>query len=400
MKLLLEQAKKFQDVLIKHRRYLHENAEVEMDLPVTTQYVMDQLNAMGYEPKEICRSGISTVVGKQKEGKTFLLRADMDALPIEEEVDIPFKSKTGNMHACGHDMHTAMLLGAARLLKNNEDHIKGQVKLMFQPAEETLSGANQMIEAGILENPKVDAALMMHVIIGYPLKPGMILTVGEGNIGAASDWFKITAQGKGCHGAMPHTGVDPLNAITHIYLGLQNINAREVTPGEIAVITVGEIHGGNTGNTIPDSAYMQGTIRTLSDETRTFAKERVETIAKNIGESFRVNTIVEFFNGCPCNRNDKTLLEQIFGITKEFLGEDNVLDVSAFLETSKLTGSEDFAYVAQKVPGIGLGFSAGSSEEGHEFQTHSPKSSFDESVLYIGAGVYANCAMEWLKQHG
>ncbi len=399
MEPLLKQAEKLQKTLIKNRRYLHENAEVEMDLPVTTAYVKAQLAAMGYDPKEICPSGITAVAGTKKEGKTFLLRADMDALPIQEEVDIPFKSKTDNMHACGHDLHTSMLLGAAKLLKDNEDEIQGQVKLMFQPAEETLSGARRMVDAGVLENPKVDAALMMHVITGFPVPPGMVVTMGEGNIAAASDWFKIAVQGKGCHGAMPHMGVDPLNAIIHIYLGLQNINAREVAPGEIAVVTVGEIHGGNTGNIIPDSAYMLGTVRTFSGEIRTFVKERVETIAQSIGDSFRVGTTVEFFRGCPCNRNDKEVLEQITRITKDFIGDENILDASSFLGSSKVTGSEDFAYIAERVPSVAISLGAGSSEDGYEFPPHSPKAAFDESVLYIGAGVYANCAMEWLKNN-
>ncbi|MCP4755256.1 MAG: amidohydrolase, partial [Proteobacteria bacterium] len=248
-------------------------------------------------------------------------------------------------------------------------------------------------------NPKVDAAMMMHVITGFPIKPGMVLTMGEGNVNAASDWFKITVQGKGCHGAMPHMGVDPLNAITHIYLGLQNINAREVAPGETAVVTVGEIHGGNTGNIIPDTAYMQGTIRTFSDEVRTFAKERVESIAKNIGESFRTGINVEFFSGCPCNRNDKEVLKQIAGIAKDFVGEDNFLDASVFMGSSKVTGSEDFAFVAEKVPSVAISLGAGSSEDGYEFPMHSPKAAFDEKVLHIGAGVYANSAMEWLKNN-
>ncbi|MBT3311091.1 MAG: amidohydrolase [Desulfobacterales bacterium] len=399
MKSLMKEAEKLQDTLVKHRRYLHENAEVHMDLPITVEYVTAQLKAMGYEPEEICQSGVLAMAGKKNEGKTFLLRADMDALPMKEESDVPFRSKTGNMHACGHDLHTAMLLGAAELLKKHEDEIKGQVKLMFQPAEETLSGAKQMVEAGILENPKVDSAMMIHVLSGFPIKTGMVLVGGEGVISAAADWFKITVQGKGCHGGMPQMGVDPLNSLTHIYLGLQNINAREVAPGEVAVVTIGEIHGGNTGNIIPDTAYMQGTIRTYSDEHRVFVKDRVESIAKNIAESFRTIANVDFFRGCPCNINDKNLLDQMKDITKEFVGEDHFIDAGVLFGNAKFPGSEDFAYVAEKVPGVTISISSGSSEDGFEHPLHHPKALFDDSILYVGAGIYANTAIEWLKNN-
>lgn len=394
---LLDQAEKLQETLVKHRRFIHENAETGFELPITTDYVMKQLTAMGYEPKEICQSGITAVAGKKTDGKCFLLRADMDALPIEEEVDTPFKSKTGKMHACGHDLHTAMLLGAAQLLKDNEDTIEGQVKLMFQPAEEIVSGAHEMVKAGLLENPKVNAAMMIHVTTGLPIKPGTIITLGGGKITATSDWFKISVTGKGGHGAMPHEAVDPLNVITHVYQGLQNINAREVKPGDIAVVTVGEIHGGNTGNVIPDSACMQGTIRTFSEETRAFIKERVEQIAKNTAASFRAEVDIDFFFSCPCNRNDKRVLEQIFRITGELLGPEQVLDASAFLGGSQMSGSEDFAYVAEQVPSLSLGLAAGSSEDGYLFRAHSPKAAYDESALSVGAAVYANSAIEWLK---
>lgn len=210
----------------------------------------------------------------------------MDALPIQETSDLPFKSLTGNMHACGHDIHTSILLGAAKLLKDHEDEINGQVKLMFQPAEETLRGAKTMIDAGLLENPKVDAALMIHVASGMPLPSGAIMVVGENMRSAAADWFKITVQGKGGHGAMPNLGVDPLNISTHIFLALQNINSREVPPGEPTIVTVGSFHGGSVANVIPDTATLEGTIRTLDAENRSLVKERVRSIAEKTAEVF------------------------------------------------------------------------------------------------------------------
>jgi amidohydrolase len=399
MKSLLKAARQIQETLVKHRRYLHENAEVGMDLPKSAAYVSARLKEMGYTPEEICQSGIVAVAGNRNEGKTFLLRADMDALPIKEETDVPFRSENGNMHACGHDLHTAMLLGAARLLKDHEDDIDGQVKLMFQPAEETLSGARRMVDAGLLENPAVDAALMIHVVSGFPIDAGLVLAAGDGIVTAASDWFKVTVQGKGCHGAMPQMGVDPLNALMHMYLGLQSINARDVAPGEVAVVTIGEIHGGETGNIIPDTAYMQGTIRTYSDDTRAFVKERVAAIVKNTAESFRTSAEVDFFRGCPCVVNDKKLLAQMKDFARDFVGEEKFLDIAALLGSSRMSGSDDFAYVTKEVPGVMLSIGAGSSEKGFVHPQHHPQADFDENVLYIGAGIYANSAMEWLKNN-
>lgn len=400
MKSLMMEAEKIQETIAKHRRFIHENAEIDMDLPITANYVKTQLKAMGYEPKEICQSGIVATVGKKKDGKTFLLRADMDGLPIKEENDLPFKSKTDYMHACGHDLHAAMLLGAAQLLKDHEDEINGQVKLMFQPAEETFSGANEMIKAGVLENPKVNAAMMIHVGSGMPIKPGTVMVMGHGVIQAASDWFKITVQGKGCHGAMSNMGVDPLNVLTHIYLSLQNINAREVAPGEISVITIGEMHGGNTGNIIPDTAYMQGTIRVFDEKNRVFIKERIESISKNIAESFRASATVEFFRGCPSNVNDQKISNQVNGYIKNFVGDSNFLDMTKIPEFNKPnTASEDFAYIAQNVPSISIFLASGSSMDGYKYPAHHPKVTFDESRLYVGAGIYAHSALEWLNNN-
>jgi amidohydrolase len=396
---LLDEAKALQETLVKHRRYFHQNAEVHDELPLTTAYVMERLKEMGYEPVEIVKSGVVAVAGK-KAGKTFLLRADMDALPIAEQSGVPFSSQTENMHACGHDLHTAMLLGAARLLKDHEDELNGQVKLMFQPAEETLFGANEMIKAGLLENPRVDAALMLHVLAASDVATGCVVVPPDGVCSAAADWFTIRVQGKGGHGATPHKGVDPLNVIAHIYLALQEINAREVPPDESVAITVGQVHGGETSNVIPDTAMMSGTIRTFSEQTRGFVKQRVEEIVRGVAATFRATATVEYSFGCPCVVVDKALIESVAGYCAELLGADKLVDLLTATGSTKMLGSEDFAYVCELVPGSRLSIPAGTISDGHIYPGHHPKITFDEDALPVGAAVYAHTAMAWLRDNG
>ena len=222
---LLEQAIAIKDDIVAYRRHIHANPEVGTHLPMTTKYVMDQLTEMGYEPKEICDSGIVATIEGPKPGKTFLLRADMDGLPMEETTSCDFAAKNGAMHSCGHDMHTAMLLGAAKLLKQNVDEIEGTVKLVFQPDEEGFTGAKAMIEAGVLQNPKVDAAMAMHVNSG---SPSNLVIAGKGTSIGGCYRFRIVVKGTGCHGAMPELGVDPINIAAHIYTSLQEIISREM----------------------------------------------------------------------------------------------------------------------------------------------------------------------------
>lgn len=221
-------------------------------------YVMNKLREFGYEPKEICESGIVATIEGEKPGKVILLRADMDSLPVTEETQCPFKSTNGNMHACGHDMHTAMLLGASKLLKEYQNEIEGTVKLVFQPNEEGFQGAKTMLKAGVLENPKVDAAMAMHVNSGTPSN---VVLYGLGTSIAGCTVFRIVAEGTSCHGAMPETGVDPINIATHIYLAIQEIISREISATESAVITVGKFISGETHNVIPTKAVLEGTIR-------------------------------------------------------------------------------------------------------------------------------------------
>ena len=253
----LQRAEELKESMLNDRHYLHQHAEVGNELPVTTKYVMDRLTELGLEPKEICKSGVVAVIKGKKPGKTYMLRADMDALPMTEINDLPFKSLTENAHNCGQDIHTSMLLAAAQMLKEKEDDLEGCVKLMFQPAEEQFKGSPAMIEAGVLEN--VDACSAMHVMLdwdapSYGCRPGFMTS--------SCDGFKITVNGKGCHGAMPETGIDPINVGMHIYQGFQNLIARESGSKETACLTIGQFAAGETPNIIPATAVLQGTLRT------------------------------------------------------------------------------------------------------------------------------------------
>lgn len=219
MRKILENAQLIKDEIVTFRRTIHQNPEFGQNLPKTTAYVMDKLRGFGYEPKEICEGCIVATIQGKKQGKTLLLRADMDSLNIREESDCEFKSINGNMHACGHDMHTAMLLGAAKLLKQYQDEIEGTIKLIFQSDEEGFTGAKRMINAGVLENPKVDAAMGLHVFSGGPTNT-ILYTLETGTANCIG--FRIIIDGKGCHGAMPEKGVDPINIASHIYIFTRN----------------------------------------------------------------------------------------------------------------------------------------------------------------------------------
>lgn len=402
MKSILDESKSLQPTLVQHRRYLHERAETEFDLPNTVEYVSRVLKEMGCEPQPIGSSGVMVMLGASR-GKTILLRADMDALPIEEQTDLPFKSRTGNMHACGHDLHTSMLLGAAKLLKQHETELNGSVKLIFQPNEEGLGGAKNMIDAGLLTNPKVDVALMLHVQSGLPLPvpTGMLLTLPGGPVLASADWFTITVQGKGGHGGNPHFTVDPINVACHIHLALQAINAREASALEPTVITVGSLQSGDTNNVIPDTAVIKGTIRTFGEDNRNFVKKRLIEISKGIAETFRATAEVVFTCECPCLDLDGEFERQVEEYSLELLGDDSVLNLGSIGNgtLARNTGSEDFAFVSEKVPTAVAYLAAGSIEAGYPYINHHPKVLFDEEALWVGSAVYANTAIEWLANH-
>ena len=402
--MLLQEAEQIRDHVLRERRALHQMPGTGFDIGDTLAYVRQELTEMELQPTDCGRAGLTALVGGKRPGRVFLLRADMDALPIQEEADVDFASQNGRMHACGHDLHTAMLLGAARLLKAHEDEIDGTVKLMFQPAEELFEGSHDMIEAGLLEHPKVDAALMIHVMAGMPFPAGTVVVSAPGVSAPAADYFDIKVQGKGCHGSMPNTGVDPLTAAAHILIALQELHARELAMDDRAVLTIGTMNADTAANVIPDTLTMGGSLRTFDEKTRALLKQRMTEIAQFTAKAFRAEAEVTFGSGCPTLVNDKDLSACCGQYMKELLGQGKAFSVAELNamgggSSSKTAGSEDFAYVSQEVPSLMLALAAGQPEKGYCYPQHHPMAKFDESVLPGGSAVYAWAALRWLQDH-
>ena len=405
---IISEALSLQKKLIEKRHYLHSHPGVEFDIQETYRYVHDQLVEMGYAPRAYGKAGLIATAGHKASSdgaKTILLRADMDALPITEETPLDFASGNGKMHACGHDMHTTMLLGAAQLLKKHENELNGQVVLCFQAAEEVFEGAKDMIDAGALRDTTPDAALMIHVTVGMPFETGTVVVCDGGVSPPAADYFEINIQGKGCHGAMPQMGIDPITVAAHIVTGLQEIHARELAMADEAALTLGSIHAGNAANAIPDTATIGGTIRAYDEEVRNLIKNRMEEMIKSIATAFRAEATLKFTSGCPTLVNDTALSNDVAKYMKELLGPQKafkkaeLLALSGDAKSSKATGSEDFAYFSQEVPSIMLALAAGNAKTGCDYPLHHPKVMLDESALSIGSAVYAYNAIRWLETH-
>ena len=393
MKEIMNQAKLIKDELISYRRTMHSNPEVGSELPKTKAYVMDKLKEFGYEPQEICESGIVATIKGNKEGKVFLLRADMDALPMKEVTECDFKSNNGSMHSCGHDMHTSMLLGAAKLLKQNQDKIEGTVKLVFQPDEEGFTGAKKMIQSGVLENPKVDVAMAMHVHSGTPSN---VVLCGLGTSIAGCNRFRIVVRGNGCHGAMPELGVDPINIAAHIYISLQEIIAREISATQSAVLTIGKFVGGEAANIIPGEVVMEGTIRSLNKEIGEFIFNRVNDIVISTAKMFRGEAELIELSSVPPLTNDTELSKEVTSYLKDLLGEKSVV-----LFEGGGMGSEDFASYSYKVPSVYLMLGAGTKQENPLYgeAMHNEKVVFNEDILVTGAAMHTYSAIMWLKNN-
>ena len=393
MNKFMEQAIAIKDDIVEYRRTIHSNPEVGAELPKTKAYVMDKLREFGYTPEELCESGIVTTIEGAKPGKTFLLRADMDALPMAEATSCDFKATNGAMHSCGHDMHTAMLLGAARLLKQNQDQIEGTVKLVFQPDEEGFTGAKKMIEAGVLENPKVDAAMAMHVNSGTPSN---LVVCGKGTSIGGCYRFRIVVKGTGCHGAMPETGVDPIFIAHHIYSGLQTILTREIPATKPAVITIGKFVGGDAPNIIPGEVIMEGTFRYLDKEMGEMVIGRMNDIVTSTAKTFRGEAELIELSSVPPLTNNNELADELTGYMKDIVGERGV-----FVYEGGGMGSEDFASFSHEVPSLYIILGAGAKNENPEFGVpmHNEKVVFNEDILPTVAAIHAYSAITWLKNN-
>lgn len=392
-KFVKEAAKNIQQELTEIRRTLHQNPEVGPCLPQTKAFVRKKLKEYGYEPKEICESGIVATVQGEEPGKTILLRADMDALSMKEEAPVSFASCNHAMHACGHDMHATMLLGAAKLLMENRHEIKGTVKLVFQPDEEGFTGAKSMLKAGVLEEPHVDAGMALHVNSGTP--SGMILC-GQGTCMAGCTLFRITVKGTGCHGAMPETGVDPINIAAHIYLSLQEIIAREISPMKPAVLTIGKFSGGKAPNIIPEEVVLEGTIRTLDVDLAGQIYRRIEEISTQTAALFRGEAKVTELASAPPLQNDRNLVREMAEYAKEITAPEKVI----LFEQGGM-GSEDFASYTYEIPCAYLLLGAGTAQENPMFgkPMHNDHVVFNEEILSLGSGLLTYSAIKWLENN-
>lgn len=394
MKRIICESANLQAELVEMRRTLHRQPEVGMDLPKTLAFVREELEKLGLEPQIMGQSGLVVTIGQGE--PCFLIRGDMDALPIKEESGEPFSSVNDNMHACGHDFHTTMLYGAAKLLKQHEAELKGTVKLMFQPGEELLKGAKAMVKDGVLKNPKVDAAAMLHVFPGLPVKSGTVLVPEAGPFASTSDWFEINIQGKGGHAATPELSINPLTVMSHIHLALHALEAREISMYDSAVISTTIMKGGVVDNAIPDTAYMRGSIRTFDQTVRQFIFKRIPEIAEGVAQTFGASVDVQMIEGCPTVEVDHKVTETIRASLSAAFPDEVTSPKDAGMH--KLGGSEDFSYVTQEVPSSMLLLTSGHSDD-YPYFVHHPKVIFDEAVLSKGAAVYTIMAMDWLAKN-
>ncbi len=385
---MLERARELQDQLVEWRRDIHMHPELSFQELRTARLVADNLREMGIEAE--IGVGKTGVVARIGEGHPAIgIRADMDALPIQEANDVPYKSLTpGVMHACGHDAHTAILLGVARLLNNMEDRPTGEIRLLFQPSEEDedtdhKSGAVRMIEDGALED--LDAVIALHVNSNMPA--GQIrITTGPNS--ASVDSFNATIIGEGCHGAYPHQGIDPIFILAQVINAIHGIRARRINPIRPAVISIGAVHTGAANNVIPDEVHMNGTIRAYDDETREKLWAELEQ-AFAVTRAFGGDYKLEIIKSYPSQHNDAEVAQLIREIGVSMLGEEGLYPDEPGM------GAEDFAYMTRKAPGamFGLGAKFDTVNRPH----HSPIFDLDESAFSIGAAILAETTLQLLK---
>lgn len=387
---ILRRAKELEAEIIENRRYIHKHAEIRNELENTCRFIKEKLLDMGLEPIDIGTCGISVLIGK-KEGKVILLRADMDALPLVEENELDFKSITNYSHMCGHDTHSAMLLGACKILKENEDKLEGQVKILFQPDEEGGNGAKDMVKNKILENPTVDRAIALHVDAKSPLGKVMY---GRGCAFCSSDSFEILVEGKSGHGARPHECIDVINVASHINISLQTLLARECIPSETGILTICSFNAGDAFNIFPEKAVLKGSLRTYNSEVREFLLKRLKEVCSLTAETFRAKATVNVVSGTPPVHCDEQFTDEILGFIKEILPSE-MIDNTPVVKM----GSEDFAHISDEVKSTFLFLGVGKDKyNGYENGQHSTRAVFNEDSFYIGTAIYAQSAIDWLRE--
>lgn len=383
-----ELAEKYDGYIVEKRRYFHQHPELSWEETNTTDVIEAELKGMGIETKRYSKTGVTGVVRGGKPGRTIALRADIDALPIEEQADVPFRSlNPGKMHACGHDCHAAMLLGAAKILTEIRDELEGGVKLIFQPAEEAGNGAAYLVEEGVMDG--VDAVMGMHI---FGTVPAPKINAESGARMAAAGRFKITVRGVAAHGSAPHMGVDAIVAASSIVMNLQAYVSRLNDPLSPLVVTVGTFHGGDRFNIIPQTVVLEGTLRTYSLKTAKEARDVILKIAQQTAGAFGATAELEYEKFTDPVANDDALLNRIAQeAAVELYGPE------ALVPMEKLTGSEDFCYYMEKTPGFFAFLGCANPEIGAVYGNHSDKFKVDEDALHRGSAYYAQFARDYLK---
>ncbi|MFJ7678492.1 M20 metallopeptidase family protein [Peribacillus sp. NPDC097197] len=344
---IVEKASGIYEEAVRIRRMIHENPELGFEETKTAEMIADYLKGLGIEVTTgVAKTGVVGLLHGDKEGPVLALRADIDALPIQEKTGVPYQSQNpGVMHACGHDMHTAMLLAAAHVLSQNKQHISGTIKFIFQPAEEMKGGGGVMVDEGVLSNPAVDHAFAFHV---WPELATGTYGFRNGAIMASMDSFDVVLKGKQGHGAAPHQGVDAIVGAAHIVTALQTIVSRETDPVDSVVLTIGTIEAGDGYNIIPEKASFRGTVRTLNADTRKKVADSIQRIVEGVASALKLEVEINFnFSvGYPVTINDSTFNEHAAAIAADLFGEESVQWLS-----KPSMASEDFAFYLEKVPG-------------------------------------------------
>ena len=371
--------------LVKWRRHLHQYPELGFQEKLTSKFVAQKLQNWDIEHQTgIAQTGIVATIKSSYPGPVLAIRADMDALPIQEENNILYRSRhNGVMHACGHDGHTAIALGTAYYLSNHRDSFRGTVKIIFQPAEEHPGGAKPMIEAGVLKNPDVDAIVGLHLWNRLPIGT---IGVRSGALMAAVECFRCDILGKGGHGAMPDQTIDAVVVSAQVVNALQTIVARNVNPLDSAVVTVGEIRGGTALNVIADQAYLSGTVRYFKPELEGYISRRVEEVIAGVCQSYGAKYELDYWQLYPSVMNDAKIADLVSSVALEVV--ETPLGVVPECQTM---ASEDMSFFLREVPGCYFFLGSANAEQGLDYPHHHPRFNFDESALVTGVEMFVRC---------